>query len=270
MGNHFLFWVSPQTNGEPKGVNKKMLAKLLSEGRRVVVLTGAGMSTESGLQDFRSADRGMWNDMNPLDIADIDFFQGGSENLAMFQKFYTWRIDEMYSHLPNSGHNILAKWETQGLIQGIITQNVDSYHELAGTKILAKLHGDLATCVCTQCGHKYPNSGRLLNPSGRGWVCYKGEPFCNGIIRPNVVLFGEELPAPAVALADQLISQAGVLLVLGTSLRVSPANSYVNTAKENGAKVIIVNKERTLRDYIADAVIRESIGKVLADIDSML
>lgn len=172
------------------------------------------MSTESGLQDFRSADRGMWNNRNPIELADIEAIDS---NRSEFIRFYQWRIQEMMNHQPNVGHRILAKWESRGVIRGVITQNVENYHEQAGTKRIAKIHGDLGTLRCMNCKKQYES--QLYLPPDAITSC-----SCGGFLRPNVVLFGEMLPQTSLDLAENLLERIDLIIVLGSSLLVSPAN----------------------------------------------
>jgi len=234
-----------------------MLAKLLLESNATVIFSGAGMSTESGLQDFRSADRGMWNNRNPIELADIEAIYS---NRAEFVRFYQWRIQEMNSHQPNEGHRILASWEQQGIIRGIITQNVENYHEQAGTKRIAKLHGDLGSMRCMSCDKQYES--RMYGPPVTMTTC-----SCGGFIRPNVVLFGEMLPDASLRLAESLIDGVELFIVLGSSLQVSPGNQLPRKAKAQGAKLVIVNYDPTPLDSYADLVIHRSIGETLLKTD---
>jgi len=218
------------------------------------------MSTESGLQDFRSADRGMWNNRDPIELASIEAID---TNRREFIRFYQWRIQEMNAHRPNEGHHIITDWERQGLIQGIITQNVENYHERSGSKQIAKLHGDLGTLRCMSCNKRY-ESHLYLEPQAMT-TC-----SCGGFIRPNVVLFGEMLPRESLERADRWMENVELFIVLGSSLRVSPANQYPKQAKLNGAKLVIVNREPTPLDPYADLVIHESIGKTLREANEAL
>jgi NAD-dependent deacetylase len=238
----------------------ELLAKLLRESACAVVFSGAGMSTESGLMDFRSAERGMWNNRNPAELASVE---ARDRNRAEFIRFYQWRIREMLRHKPNAGHHILAKWEIDGKLQGIITQNVENYHEQAGTRRIAKLHGDLGTLRCMNCNRQYES--RLYLPPQEKTVC-----DCGGFIRPNVVLFGEMLPQTQLELAEKLMENVDLFIVLGSSLQVSPANQFPIWAKQRGAKLVIVNREPTPLDSCADLVIHASIGEVLSAADEEL
>lgn len=237
-----------------------MLAKMLREAENVVIFSGAGMSTESGLQDFRSADRGMWNNRNPMELASTTAME---RNRDEFVRFYQWRIREMLSHDPNIGHRIIAKWEREGLVKGIITQNVENYHEQAGSRSIAKLHGDLGTLRCMGCGQRYPCEDYL--PPTERTTC-----SCGGFIRPNIVLFGEMLPDDMLDRAEALLQQADLFIVLGSSLTVSPANQLPVMAKRNGAKLAIVNRDSTPLDSMANIVLHRSIGEVLNELDQAL
>lgn len=236
------------------------LTKWLQEARHAVIFSGAGMSTESGLQDFRSADRGMWNDRNPAELASTTALHNHQDE---FVRFYQWRIQEMMKAKPNAGHKLLAQWEEAGMIRGIITQNVENYHEQAGSKALAKLHGDLGTLRCMECERQYPAQDYL--PPIQRTVCE-----CGGFIRPNVVLFGEMLPERAIRLAEVWMRQADLFIVLGSSLTVSPANQLPLQAKHNGARLVIINYDPTPLDHLADVVLHRSIGEVLGEVDQQM
>lgn len=237
-----------------------MLASYLDKAKAAVVFSGAGMSTESGLQDFRSADRGMWNDRNPMELASVEAMTARREE---FVKFYQWRIEQMNKHQPHQGHHLLAKWERESRLRGIITQNVDNYHEQAGSENVAKLHGDLGTLRCLECSAQFPAASYL--PPTEQTMCR-----CGGFIRPNIVLFGEALSEIALEKVQSLIQDVDLFIVLGSSLQVSPANQFPQLAKQQGAKLIIVNRESTPLDPVADLTIHDSVGTVLAQADAEL
>ena len=195
------------------------------------------MATESGVPDFRSAENGIWKNQDPFKLASTGAI---TEHPDKFIEFYTNRIKDLQQIHPNQGHEILALWEDQGIIQSIITQNVDGLHEAAGSSRVFELHGSLAKSHCQKCRHPY-NKEAFLTGNGR---C-----TCGGMIRPSVVLFGEVLPEEAFAAAIRETEKADLFLVLGSSLSVSPANHFPVLAKENGAKLAIVNKEPTELDH---------------------
>jgi len=235
----------------------KQLANWLLEANRAVVFTGAGMSTESGLPDFRSARQGMWRDKDPLQLASTRAMR---ENREDFAAFYRMRVKGLLACKPHRGHDILAKWERIGLLSGVITQNVDGFHQQAGSRRVAELHGSLRSLHCIRCAASYP-AERYLQPEGT--VC-----DCGGFLRPAVVLFGESLPESALTQAETMTAEADFFLVLGSSLQVSPANWFPQDAKARGAKLVIVNREPTQLDHLADLVIHgENIGDVLTKMD---
>ncbi|WLR51796.1 NAD-dependent deacylase [Bacillus tianshenii] len=232
-----------------------MLHKWLDESNYTVVMTGAGMSTESGLPDFRSKE-GLWKQKDPMTLANTEAMVNNRDE---FLEFYTFRINGLIGREPHRGHQLLAKWEEEGLVQSIITQNVDDFHHKAGNKRVAELHGTLRTVRCHTCHTAYPNSY---------FAQAKYDCDCGGMLRPSVVLFGEMLPMEAIEMAYEEASKAELFIVLGSSLQVSPANSFPAQAKKNGAKLVIINMEETAMDQLADEVIHgRKIGDVLAEVE---
>lgn len=232
-----------------------LLQHWLGESNYTVVFTGAGMSTESGLPDFRSS-KGLWKEKDPSRIATIDSL---NQNVHEFIEFYRERVLGVKEYKPHQGHYILAKWENQGIIKSIITQNVDGFHQLAGSKQVAELHGTLQNLHCQLCGKRY-SSDEYVN---RDYYCE-----CEGILRPSIVLFGETLPEDAFQFALQESEKADLFIVLGSSLTVTPANQFPLIAKENGAKLVIVNRDKTDFDPYADEVINhKNIGEVLKELN---
>lgn len=230
-----------------------MLKNLLENSKYAVVFTGAGMSTESGLPDFRSAARGLWNIKDPSEYASTDALYNNREK---FTEFYRMRIENLLKYEPHKGHYILADLEKRGIVKSIITQNVDGYHKKAGSQNLIELHGRLYELYCLSCGALYPCE-RYLEEEGARCTC-------GGFIRPGVVLFGEGLPEDSMDKAYEETIKADLFIVLGSSLTVSPANQFPLIAKRNGAKLAIINMESTIMDRYFDIVINdESIGEYL-------
>jgi NAD-dependent deacetylase len=230
--------------------------KWLKESRYTVVFTGAGMSTESGIPDFRSATNGIWKHKDPMKLASTNAMINHRDD---FIEFYQQRIVNLGHLEPNVGHRILAKWERKGRVKSIITQNVDGFHQRAGSEGVFELHGTLRTCHCAECGEVYPIE-RFMDED----LSCK----CGGFIRPSVVLFGESLPADAFHRAGEETDRADLFIVLGSSLSVSPANYFPVDAKRNGAKVVIINMEATDLDGFADVVINDrKIGEVLQELE---
>ena len=233
---------------------EKMLTEMFKESRHTVVLTGAGMSTESGLPDFRSALDGMWNDVDPLKLASREAMQYERE---LFVRFYKKRIQKLREARPHAGYYHLAEWERSGEIASILTQNVDGFHQEAGSENVAEMHGSLCEAYCDECGESGSNECYLT-----GELSCK----CGGFKRPGVVLFGEPLPLKAIHQAKMESKKADLFIVLGSSLQVSPANVFPVEAKRNGAKLVIVNEEETGYDDLADLVINEKISSVLSEL----
>jgi NAD-dependent deacetylase len=237
-----------------------LLEQWLRESRQTVIFSGAGMSTESGLPDFRSARQGIWRDKDPAMYASTHALW---HNREVFVQFYRMRIEAMLACQPHRGHRIIADWQRRGLVNRVVTQNVDGYHQEAGCERVIELHGSLRTVRCLVCERRYPAEKYLQED---GTVC-----ACGGFLRPDVVLFGEMLPERALAEAEQAMSAADLCIVLGSSLQVSPANLYPQIAKRNGAKLVIVNLEPTALDELADLVVHDcAIGEWLQAVNQSL
>jgi NAD-dependent deacetylase len=236
-----------------------MLKTWIQNAKNVVVFTGAGMSTESGLPDFRSSNNGLWRKKDPSKIAST---QALNNNVDEFIEFYRERVLKVKEFNPHKGHYILAEWEKTGKLHSIITQNVDGFHQLAGSKRVAELHGSLKQLRCQSCGKKYDSEGYI----NKEYHC-----SCGGVLRPNVVLFGEALPQDAFQFAQEEAVKSDLFIVLGSSLSVTPANQFPLIAKEHGAKLVIVNQEKTEMDHYADQVIPNiKIGELLQELDKEL
>jgi NAD-dependent deacetylase len=238
----------------------RRLADMLRQARHVVVFTGAGMSTESGLPDFRSAG-GFWKQSRRFEeLASVDALE---RQYAEFVEFYRWRIRMLQSFGPNAGHDILARWQRRGLVHRVVTQNVDGFHEQAGSTDVLSLHGTLRRVHCEACGRSR-GSDTFLEPEGTR--CHG----CAGKMRPAVVLFGEALDLVTLQASFQEAASADLLIVLGSSLVVSPANSLPEAAARAGAQLAIVNRERTALSYLFQVELRTSIGSTLAAVDREL
>lgn len=237
----------------------EILATYLANAKSAAVFSGAGMSTESGLPDFRS-NGGLWRNNRRFEqLASVDALETAYDE---FVAFYRWRIEELGKYQPHEGHRVLARWEAEGRLEGIATQNVDGFHHAAGSKNVYELHGTLRQVRCERCAQEAPAAEFLADPPH----C----PACGGKRRPGVVLFGEMLPGDALAAADRLSREADLFIVLGSSLQVSPANMFPQLAKAGGARLVIVNRDRTPLDPLADLVLRGSIRETLMELDSLL
>src|SRR5699024_880330 len=217
------------------------------------------MSTESGLPDFRSKQTGLWERKNPTEVASTEAL---NKDVETFFTFYRERVLGIKDCKPHKGYDILAKWEKEGLIQSIITQNVDGFHTEAGSDNVMELHGTLQRVHCQTCGKQYDS------------VVYEAENYycaCGGKLRPSVVLFGEMLPEEPFLKAAEESEKADLFIVLGSSLTVTPANQFPLIAKESGAKLVIINLERTEFDRFADVVIQnQKVGNYLQEVDKTL
>ena len=228
----------------------KVFAEMLKNGD-AVIFTGAGMSTESGLQDFRSR-TGLWSEVDPATLASVDALKN---NYEQFLSFYKARLLVPESVKPNVGHKLIAQWEHAGYIKGLITQNVDRLHQAAGSVKVAELHGSLEPVRCNSCGKTAPKDDFI---EGKGCSC-------GGRLRPGVVLFGEMLPESEIRKAEEWSADCKLFIVLGSSLAVSPANFFPQKAKHYGANLVIVNRDDTPLDYIAELVVHKSIGEFLSE-----
>jgi NAD-dependent deacetylase len=235
-----------------------LLEKWLRESTYTVIFTGAGMSTESGLPDFRSSE-GLWKKKDPSKIASVESL---NHNVQEFIEFYRDRVLKVNEYKPHKGHYILADWEKRGIIQSIITQNVDGFHAQAGSTRVAELHGTLQKLHCQSCQKQYDSEEYLHGD----YYCE-----CGGILRPSIVLFGEMLPQAPFQMSLEESQKAELFIVLGSSLTVTPANQFPIIAKEYGAKLVIINRDPTEFDYLADIVINDKkIGEVLQELDQSL
>jgi NAD-dependent deacetylase len=235
------------------------LARLLGMHPGAVVFTGAGMSTESGLPDFRS-NGGLWKQNRRFEeLASVEALETDyDEHVA----FYRWRIEMLAAHAPNDGHRVVADWQRRGLIGTIVTQNVDGFHALAGAAGVLELHGTLTNVRCDRCGVERP-AAEFLEPAGLACAC-------GGKRRPGVVLFGEALPAATLRAAWEAAQRARLFIVLGSSLAVAPANLLPEAAADAGAPLVIVNRDPTPLDRKATLVINASIGETLRAVDQLL
>ena len=235
------------------------LARLLGMHPGAVVFTGAGMSTESGLPDFRS-NGGLWKQSRRFEeLASVQALETDyDEHVA----FYRWRIEMLAARAPNDGHRVVADWQRRGLIGTIVTQNVDGFHTSAGAAGVLELHGTLANVRCDRCGLERPSAEFL---EAAGLAC-----ACGGKRRPGVVLFGEALPAATLRAAWEAAQRARLFIVLGSSLAVAPATLLPEAAVGAGAPLVIINRDPTPLDRMATLVINASIGETLRAVDSLL
>lgn len=235
----------------PLAEQVKKAAQLLKEARYAVALTGAGISTESGIPDFRSPGTGLWEKEDPEDFT-IDSF---NKNPRAFYRRILPLLQVIEKALPNEGHKALAELEQQGRIKAVITQNIDGLHQAAGSARVLEVHGSFRQGTCRSC-KKNSSVSDLVFFLERG-----DEPDCaqcGGVVKPNVTLFGEEMP-PDFQLALKEAMKSDCMLVVGSSLQVAPVG-YLPRYSKN---LIIINRGTTPYDDLAKVVIRQSAGEVL-------
>lgn len=225
-----------------------------------LVLTGAGMSVESGIPDFRSGG-GLWERFDPMDYATIEAFRAAPARVwEMFREVR--RV--LDGAAPNPGHQVLAALERIGHVSGIVTQNIDSLHERAGSSRVVAYHGNVDTLHCLWCGARYPRA-RATESDGVPW-CDCGRP-----LKPSVVLFGERIPLDAQREAERLAREARTVLVIGTSGLVEPAASLPEIARESGARIIEINlAPSALTSGITEIFVPGSASDVLVGLQAAL
>jgi NAD-dependent deacetylase len=233
-------------------------ADLLKAARFPVALTGAGISTPSGIPDFRSPTSGMWEKYNPMEVASILGFRYQPE------AFYEWirpLAQTLIDAEPNPAHSALAALEAGGHLRAIITQNIDMLHTRAGSRTVYEVHGSIATGTCIQCYKRYP-----LEIFIDSFLAENQSPTCpadEGLVKPDVVLLGEQLPVQVFNAARNAARQCDLMLVAGSSLEVAPVSEMPIIAHNNQARLIIINFQETYADNFADVVIRDDVAAVL-------
>ncbi|BBG23638.1 NAD-dependent protein deacetylase [Sulfuracidifex tepidarius] len=234
---------------------EKIVEYLLSSSYQIA-FTGAGMSTGSGISDFRGPN-GLWKRYSP-EIASADFLRKDPKS---FWEFYSVRMRGLFEASANPSHKALAEMERMGLLKWVITQNIDGLHQQGGSRNVIEIHGTMRRSYCSTCFEPYESSEvlKMIDQGQNPPLCK-----CGGVIRPDVVLFGE--PVKEIERALKIASRADLVMAIGTSLTVYPANLVPRTVKENGGRLIIVNMEETPLDEVADEVVRGQVEKVLPEI----
>jgi NAD-dependent deacetylase len=235
-------------------------AQLITESSSTVVLTGAGVSTESGIPDFRGPN-GLWTKVDPAKFASIDAFLSDPKGWWLEALKLSPKI---LKAKPNAAHKVLAKLEKMGLIQWLVTQNVDGLHKQAGSEKVLEVHGSLSSASCIVC-HTQVGRRHLEKAIKKHWIpptC----PECGGILKLDAVFFGEALPREAMAQAVQAARTCQLMLVVGSSLLVYPVATLPSIARQSGANLIIINQEETPFDDVADLVLHAKAGDVLTQI----
>ncbi|MBB4662642.1 SIR2 family NAD-dependent protein deacylase [Conexibacter arvalis] len=247
-----------------------LLAERVRAARSVVALTGAGISVPSGIPDFRTPRTGLWENVDPMEVAHIDAWR---RDAARFWMFYGDRFQSLRDKRPNRAHEALVELERRGLLDAVVTQNIDRLHERAGSGAgrevggaeLIELHGTIAHSSCLSCGRRYPldDVQRRLDEDVQGVPrCDCGRP-----LKPDVVLFGELLPPEALERAQTLALRADLLLCIGTSLEVYPVAELPSLTLRAGGEVALLTQGPTRFDR--DAVVKLD-GDVVAELDALL
>jgi NAD-dependent deacetylase len=238
------------------------LAELIRDADSVVALTGAGISVPSGIPDFRTPGTGLWTNVNPMEVAHIDAFRRDPE---MFWRFYGERFQTLEHKQPNRAHEALAILEHHGLLDAIITQNIDRLHERAGSRTLVEVHGTISHSSCLVCRATYP----LADVRGRQAADERGIPRCEcgQPLKPDVVLFGEYLPPDALARAEEFARGADLMLCIGSSLEVYPVAQLPATTLAAGGRIAILTQGET--QYDSRATVRMG-GDIVDELDAVL
>ena len=231
---------------------------LLQKSTYTVALTGAGISTPSGIPDFRSPNAGIWAHADPLQVATIYAFKQRP------QDFYDWirpLAQIMLTAAPNPAHFALAQLEAHGPLQSVITQNIDLLHTRAGSRVIHEVHGHIREMTCVRCYQIFEAAPFMNELLAEHTVPHC--PTCHGVLKPNVILFGEQLPVRILNLAKKEAQRCDLMLVVGTSLEVAPAGDLPHLALQTGARLIIINQGVTFMDDSADILIHDDVAHVL-------
>ncbi len=233
------------------------LAELIGEAERVVALTGAGISVPSGIPDFRTPGEGIWSEVDPIKVATIEAFH---RDTRAFWEFYRMRFELLGDKRPNPAHEALAELERIGRLEAVITQNIDRLHHRAGTRELVEVHGSIATSSCTSCGSSWSLEEVEALFDEEGIATCSG---CMGKVKPDVVLFGELLPAAAIERAQELAAEADLMICVGSSLEVYPAAGLPELTLAAGGIVAIATRSDTPYDREAAVRMRGDVAEEL-------
>ena len=234
---------------------------MIRASRCTVALTGAGVSVPSGIPDFRTPETGIWENVDPMEVAHIDVFE---RDPARFWSYYRPRFHALGDKAPNAAHAALAELERRGLLAGTITQNIDRLHRAAGSREVVEVHGSIASSTCRGCDASYgiEEVDALFGADGVA-LCAA----CGGAVKPDVVLFGEMLPEAAMRRAQELAASADLLICVGSSLVVHPVAALPEVTLARGGRLAIVTKGATPYDDVAalklDGEVDEELGAVL-------
>jgi NAD-dependent deacetylase len=233
-------------------------ADLFRQAKRAVVLTGAGLSTPSGIPDFRSEGTGLWSRDEPLEVASLNTFRIAPE------RFFNWfrpLACQIFYAQPNPAHLAMERMEKAGCLRSVITQNIDALHQKAGSKNVIEMHGSMRTLTCTQCYHQVESAPYLLPFVEKGEIPHC--PKCGSVLKPDVILFGEQLPQTAWFQAQRTVRNCDLMMVAGSSLEVLPVAGLPMQALDRGAHLVIVNNSLTYLNVRADVAILENVAEII-------
>jgi NAD-dependent deacetylase len=243
-------------------MSRERLREMIGRARRVAIFTGAGISTESGIPDFRSPG-GVWSRMSPIYFR--DFVRSEEKRRESWDRAFAGRAG-WTGREPNAGHYACARLLAAGKAQAVITQNVDNLHQDAGVPAdrVIELHGNASYATCLECGlrHELADLKALYQATGDLPACRD----CGGIVKTATISFGQSLPESALARAEVEAMMCDLFLVLGSSLVVYPANGFPLLAKQNGAALAIVNRDPTEQDALADLALHDEIGPTMSEV----
>lgn len=242
----------------------EQVAGWLTPDRLAVAFTGAGISTESGIPDFRSPG-GIWSKSQPVMFQD---FLASAEARHEYWRQKSAAHRDFADAAPNDGHRVLARWERQGRLRAVITQNIDGLHQAAGSRRVLELHGTARRIACLGCEARFdpePLVQQFLETDAVP-EC----PTCGGMLKHATISFGQTLPADVLEEAIELSRQCDLFLAMGSSLVVEPAAGLPRLARDGGARLVIVNRDATGEDERADVVLHAGIGETLSAIDAIL
>src|SRR3989304_1932250 len=239
-------------------------AELLAHARHAIALTGAGISTPSGIPDFRTKGSGLWSNYDPMKVATVYAFRQRP------QEFYAWirpLVQAMRAARPNAAHLALAELEAAGIIKTLITQNIDGLHQRAGSRAVIELHGDTRTTACIRCYAVYATGGFGEEAIDRGEIPHC--PACGGILKPNVILYGEDLPVQALMAAKRAALACDLMLVTGSSLEVAPASDLPIMAIQRQVALVLINQSQTYLDQQSEVVLHADVAEALPQIAAL-
>jgi len=243
----------------------RLAANLIKESHHAVALTGAGISTPSGIPDFRSPGSGLWTRYPPMQVASLTVFRYDPEH------FYEWLHPlalKLVNAKPNAAHLALVKLQSAGYLDTIITQNIDGLHTRAGSKDVLEVHGTMSTLTCIDCFKQVPAEGILQE-----YISHCTPPHCQdcgGILKPDVILYEEQLPVKTWIKAEETSRKCDLMIIIGTSLEVMPSAKLPVYALEHGARLIVLNRFETYIDVRAEVVIRDDVAEIVPRIAEMV